>query len=212
MSGLHIRRAWRRVLPVPCLLSDNLKFQLSSITILMFCLHNYPWLFIIKYGKTPPFRHLEEFIRNVFIKTCQQRESQSINLYLPAVRGGSEENVSQRALWDISHQVHCRHLSPPVIGKGQTPNTTTGVGWCQPVSLQSVVAKVSFSPLVSSFWHNSVAQGRACHKHSHIPWENERRLRRRWWVASLVNHLVFSCLASELKFNRSSVLVARVKC
>lgn len=88
----------------------------------------------------------------------------------------------------------------------------TGVGWCQPVSLQSVVAKVSFSHLVSSFWHNSVAQGWACHKHSHIPWENERRLRRRRWVANLVNHLVFSCLASELKFNRSSALVARVKC
>ena len=135
MSGLHIRRGWRRVLPVPCLLSDNLKFQLSSITILMFCLHNYPRLFIIKYGKTPPFRHLEEFIRNVFIKTCQQRESQFINLYLPAVRGGSpghagQENVAQRARRDISHEVHCHLLSPRVIGKGQpsTPvNTHTAL-------------------------------------------------------------------------------------
>ena len=100
----------------------------------------------------------------------------------------------------------------PLQSLGRVKPLTPRLGWCQPVSLQSVVAKVSFSPLVSSFWHNSVAQGRACHKHSHIPWENERRLRRRWWVASLVNHLVFSCLASELKFNRSSVLVARVKC
>ena len=128
MSGAHIRAGWRRVLPVTCLLCDNFKFQLISITTQMFCLRNWPWLFIIKYGKMAPFCHLEEFfLRNVFIKTCQQRESQSINLYLPAVRGGSEENVSQRGRWDISHQVHCRHLSPPVIGKGQTPNTTTGV-------------------------------------------------------------------------------------